>query len=146
MPPQRTRTRDKATAPRIGRLSVGLQGEGVGRQDRNCVPGGGSSHRKEVDCHRIAIFNIVEPAVLATRKSSHHAIGLVAAGHDTGRRSRGSLHVSNTGFLWTKRALDPHAPLMRYRYQNVRRVISYPLSTCCDRTVEGPEIEGAVPS
>lgn len=29
---------------------------------------GCSSHRKKVDCHRIAIFNIVEPAVLATRK------------------------------------------------------------------------------
>lgn len=62
----------KATAPRLGRLSVGLQGDrtgGEGWGDRTgiaCL--GCSSHRKKVDCHRIAIFNIVEPAVLATRK------------------------------------------------------------------------------
>lgn len=49
------------------------------------------------------------------------------------------------GFALEQQGSGPPRPLMRYSYHLASRVILYPLPTCCGRTVESPEIEGAVP-
>lgn len=51
------------------------------------------------------------------------------------------------GFPLDQQGSGPPRPLMCYCGTDITvpGVLSYPLPTCCGRTVEGPEIEGAVP-